>query len=674
MAETTRRVLGGAVAVVCLAVAWGVSAQLEAAARGRAEAEARQQLSALVTPAEERLRARRESLEKIARSGSQRLDKSLENLPPEELERSGGPAELVKTIVDVLQQEGWWASFREAGESVLVVKLPAGDGSGTMTWTVASEVPEAAREGLIALAQQAEVAGIDSGFLRGAAGPLVASAVRLTLPATQHQQYVLVLQTRLTEAALLADARALNAALALKVGDALLVSGETADAAALHAFLDTSPSSGGASSSSATRELAPGVLMAVGRDVAPRLAEVAAASGRTRLIALAIGGVLGALAVALTFRRSRSAERDRLLQETAAQLQAQREQLERITQRLTSPAVTGAPAPVDSMADALAATSASAVPSRYEVVAPLGQGGMAQVSLAVVRGAEGFRRMFVLKRLRPELTGTQELVSQFIDEARLGASLVHSNVVPVFDFGRDTEGYYMAQEYILGRDVDAVVQASLKRRSRPLEAPLVLAIAQEALKALSYAHGKADDAGRALGLVHRDVSPNNLMLSARGEVKLLDFGIVKSEQRLTKTQTGIVKGNLFFMSPEQAKALPVDARSDLYSLAMSLYFAAAGDTLYSGGSSYELLTRAAQGLGPEDVARVRALGEPLAGVLLKALQFDPAARYLDADEFARAVAATGQVASAADLKLLMETLLKDELAEEQSRFAVREGA
>lgn len=299
---------------------------------------------------------------------------------------------------------------------------------------------------------------------------------------------------------------------------------------------------------------------------------------------------------------------------------------------------------------------------------------MAKVSVAMMRGAEGFRRLFVVKRLRPELVGTAELVNQFIDEARLGASLVHSNVVPVFDFGRDADGYYMAQEYILGRDVDAVVQASLKKRSRPLEAPLVLAVAQEALKALSYAHAKTDDSGRPLSLVHRDVSPNNLMISARGEVKLLDFGIVKSEQRLTKTQTGMVKGNLFFMSPEQAKGLPLDARSDLYSLGLVLFYAATGDTLYTGGTNYELLTRAAEGVREGDLARLDALPLPLGPLLKKVLQNDPTQRYLDADDFARAVAATGQVASAADLKLLMETLLKDELADETARFTPREGA
>jgi serine/threonine protein kinase len=291
------------------------------------------------------------------------------------------------------------------------------------------------------------------------------------------------------------------------------------------------------------------------------------------------------------------------------------------------------------------------------------------VSVAEVRGAEGFRRIFVVKRLRPELTSNPEIVNQFIDEARLGASLVHSNIVPVFDFGRDAEGYFLAQEYILGRDVDALVQTSKARRGgRALEPELVLYLAQEALKALAYAHTRADDSGRPLRLVHRDVSPNNLMVSARGEVKLLDFGIVKSEQRITRTQTGVVKGNLYFMSPEQARALEVDARSDLFSLGMVLFSAASGETLYSGNTTFDLINRA--GLGPtaDDLRRVAALPAPLNAIIAGALEVDPQRRYASADAFAEVVAASGRIGTAAALKGLMELLFADELGAESGRL------
>jgi hypothetical protein len=427
----------------------------------------------------------------------------------------------------------------------------------------------------------------------------------------------------------------------------------------------------------AQKELAPGVKLFVHRDGAPKL--VAAQAEATEL-AVPIFGLAGLLAVgALVFglRPARSGpdeESARLLRETAAQLKSSQEQLQRLSQHISS----NAPSTLAAMGQSapaapepgLESTQASVQQSRYEVVAPLGEGGMARVAVAVVRGAEGFKRTFVLKRLRPELAANTEVVSQFIDEARLGASLVHSNIVPVFDFGRDAEGYFLAQEYILGRDVDALITASRERRGHPLTAPEATYVGLEALKALSYAHTRVNDAGRAMGLVHRDVSPNNLMISARGELKLLDFGIVKSDDRATKTQAGVVKGNLFFMSPEQARALPVDPRSDLFSLGMVLVTALRGEPLYEGNNVYDLMNRAGAGLTDADREQVRASCGPLSEVILKALSTDPAARYANALEFSAALAASGPSASSAELQGLMENLFAQALAEERRRFAV----
>jgi serine/threonine-protein kinase len=241
----------------------------------------------------------------------------------------------------------------------------------------------------------------------------------------------------------------------------------------------------------------------------------------------------------------------------------------------------------------------------------------------------------------------------------------------VLDFGRDADGYFLAQEYILGRSIGALVEASVSTLGQPLTPRVVLYLAQEALKALSYAHGLTDDRGVPMRLVHRDVSPSNLMVSARGEVKLLDFGIVKSESRLTKTQAGMVKGNLFFMSPEQAKGLEVDARSDVFSLGMVLLNASLGTTLYSGNTSYELLNRAGAGLTDEDLGRLRSM--PLGGLLEKALKRDPGERYASADEFAKAVAAVGTPATAAEVGSLVEQLFGAALALETSQLRAARG-
>ena len=207
---------------------------------------------------------------------------------------------------------------------------------------------------------------------------------------------------------------------------------------------------------------------------------------------------------------------------------------------------------------------------------------MSEVYTAVAHGAEGFSRTFVIKRLRPELARNKEAVTQFIDEARVQASLVHSNIVPVFDFGMMGGEYFMIEEYILGRDLARVSTRCVERTGFRLEPRLVYYIAYEALQALAYAHGKRGRDGEPLGIVHRDVSASNIMLSSAGEVKLFDFGIAKANRRQTQTQAGMVKGNANFMSPEQARGQNVDQRSDLFSLALVMYFCLTNQLLYTG--------------------------------------------------------------------------------------------
>ncbi|HVV50163.1 MAG TPA: serine/threonine-protein kinase, partial [Polyangia bacterium] len=252
---------------------------------------------------------------------------------------------------------------------------------------------------------------------------------------------------------------------------------------------------------------------------------------------------------------------------------------------------------------------------RYQLLDLLGEGGMAQVFTAVTFGAEGFRRTFVVKRLRAELSRDPAVVAQFIDEAKLGSTLVHSNVIPVFDFGKVGDEYYLAQEYILGRDMGRLTVRSLERLARPANLTTVLYVAAQTLLALEYAHGKLGDGGRPLGIVHRDVSPSNILLSARGEVKLFDFGIVKAEGRVTKTQHGVVKGNVSFMSPEQARGADVDGRADLFSLGLVLYYCLTGEVLYRGETTYELLVKAATGPGPDELGRIAALPGPAAAIV-----------------------------------------------------------
>jgi hypothetical protein len=300
---------------------------------------------------------------------------------------------------------------------------------------------------------------------------------------------------------------------------------------------------------------------------------------------------------------------------------------------------------------------------RYQLLDRLGEGGMAEIFTAVAHGVEGFSRVFVLKRLRPELARDKEAIGQFIDEARMQASLVHSNIVPVFDFGRVAEEYFMTQEYIVGRDLIRIIARNYEHAQKTLDPRFAYYVTHETLEALEYAHSKKDRQGQALGIVHRDVSAGNILVSARGEVKLSDFGIVKSNRRVTRTQVGMVKGNANFMSPEQARGQEVDARSDLFSIALVLYYCLTNLLLYDGDNDLEVLYKAASGPTAEDLQAIRRLPAPARDVLARALAVDPNERYQTATEFAAALAPfiNGAKNEAARL---MQVLFGEELGEE----------
>jgi hypothetical protein len=332
------------------------------------------------------------------------------------------------------------------------------------------------------------------------------------------------------------------------------------------------------------------------------------------------------------------------------------------------------PAPRDDAEGATAIQKAPPKPAagnvfgRYMLLDRLGEGGMAEIYTAVTYGAEGFRRTFVVKRLRAEMARNNDVVSAFIDEANLAASLVHTNIVPVFDFGKEGDEYFMAQEYILGRDLGRVNRRSLEKDSKPLPLNQVFYAAHETLKALDYAHTKTGADGKPMHLVHRDVSPNNILVSARGEVKLFDFGIAKAANRITQTQFGMVKGNVRFMSPEQARGDAVDGRSDLFAVGLVIYYALSGDALYTADTAYNLLVKAAQGPGAKELENLKSMPQQAQRVLERALQADPADRYQTAVEFAQALAPF--IAGAHDaLARTMERLFGEDIKAEEARFA-----
>ena len=319
----------------------------------------------------------------------------------------------------------------------------------------------------------------------------------------------------------------------------------------------------------------------------------------------------------------------------------------------------------------LPAAPVDASVGRYVLVNKIGSGGMADVYLAVARGEQGFRRPCVVKRLRSELADNPTLVAQFTDEATLASSLVHSNIIPIFDFGRFGEQYFIVEEYVAGRDLGKLAERMASTGRGPLSPEAAAHAACAVLEALDYAHNKLDIDGKAMGLVHRDVTPENIIVSVRGEVKLLDFGVLKTKAgRSTKTEIGALKGSVSFMAPEQARCGDVDARADLYSLALVIYFCVTGQALFEGTTSYQILVKAGAGIGPEEERRLQELPPGLRLILRRALSPRVEDRFQTAAEFAAALKPLS-AGGGALLKQAVVDLFGAELEQEQE--LLREG-
>jgi serine/threonine protein kinase len=306
---------------------------------------------------------------------------------------------------------------------------------------------------------------------------------------------------------------------------------------------------------------------------------------------------------------------------------------------------------------------------RYTLVSRIGEGGMAEIYSAFTTGVGAFRRPVVIKRLRPELASDPGAVAQFRDEANLLATFNHPNIVAVHDFGQWENRFFLAEEYVAGRNLGKIIDQCFARTGRPPALELVAYVAREVLKALDYAHRMENGEGRPLKIVHRDISPENIIVTPQGEVKLLDFGIVKAaEGRVTKTEIGMVKGNVTFMSPEQARGIEVDARSDLYSLALVLLYCCTGRALYTAEGVYERLVQAATGPGPVERMAIQRLPKPFSTVILRATEPDISQRYTSARDMAADLKSWAMHGATPTAHLVNE-LFGAELKEEARRLA-----
>lgn len=268
---------------------------------------------------------------------------------------------------------------------------------------------------------------------------------------------------------------------------------------------------------------------------------------------------------------------------------------------------------------------------RYHLVAELARGGMGIVHLAATHGLAGFNKLLVVKELRPELAGDELYVRMFLDEARLAARLTHRNIVQTIEVGSENARHYMVMEYLDGRSLHRIVKRFHQQRGGfPVGAHL--RIIAEGLLGLQYAHDLRDFDGEPLGIVHRDVSPLNVLVTFDGQAKLVDFGIAKSSDSSQETKTGVLKGRVAYMAPEQAWGSTVDRRADVYAVGVMIWEAAAGRRLWSGKNDVEILAR----LLKEDPPTLRAVRpeapEDLTAICARAMAKRPEDRYASAAE------------------------------------------
>jgi len=297
---------------------------------------------------------------------------------------------------------------------------------------------------------------------------------------------------------------------------------------------------------------------------------------------------------------------------------------------------------------------------RYTIVSKLADGGMAEIFLGIQHGAEGFQKPVVLKRILTAFSADPQFRNMFLDEAHISMSLNHSNVVQVLDLGVSKGRYFLVLELVDGWDLDKILHRA-KAASMVWPPALSLYVVAEICRALAFAHGKQYE-GKPLGIVHRDISPNNVLISEQGEVKLADFGIAKAQRKREQTAAGVIKGKIAFMSPEQATGAPIDRRSDLFSVGSMLYLMATDKLPFESATDLEAIFRVQRAeFTPPDVARA-GVGPEVSRIIMRAMRLTPAERYQTADEMLvdveRVLRTEYQSAGQTELKLWMAQLAR----------------
>ena len=295
--------------------------------------------------------------------------------------------------------------------------------------------------------------------------------------------------------------------------------------------------------------------------------------------------------------------------------------------------------------------------SRYELLEVAGEGGMATVWRGVVRGAAGFARPIAVKRILPQLLDDKQFVTMFIEEARVGSELQHPNIVQILDFGCDDEGvYFMVMEWVEGIDLSRFVEA-FRLVGRPTPWPLIVTIAIEALRGLSSAHTRVNAEDQLAPVIHRDVTPHNILISTQGLVKLTDFGLSWAKDRGRITHPDIVKGKVSYLAPELSHGAEATPQSDLFSMGVVLWETLAGRSLFEGESDVEVVLNIRKSEVPP-LREVRSdIPETLERTVQRALASDPALRQRSGLELLRDLTAiVRQVGAPTDSQILASSV------------------
>ncbi|HET9623708.1 MAG TPA: serine/threonine-protein kinase, partial [Kofleriaceae bacterium] len=312
----------------------------------------------------------------------------------------------------------------------------------------------------------------------------------------------------------------------------------------------------------------------------------------------------------------------------------------------------------------LAARSETACADKYVVLRSLAMGGMAEILLARVKDSSP-ERLVVLKRMHRQLAADREFVQMFMDEARLAETLRHPNVVEVYEFGEDDDQYYIAMEYLHGHDLRRVL-SEMASKGMSIRLSHALGIINGVCRGLDYTHQRTDDAGEPLGIVHRDVSPHNVLLTYTGKVKLVDFGIAKMANHASRTRTGILKGKVAYMSPEQAMGDALDRRSDIFCIGILLWEMTTGQWLYRRKSELETLKAVVESDAPMPSQVHPGYPRELEQIVMKTLSRKREERWSTAGELADALAEFSVKRkikpSPAMLGAMMASVFSDEVA------------